>query len=47
VGVGAGGASFDYSGSIRSHTSWMATLIGGLDYDLGSGRSLRSRRATS
>jgi hypothetical protein len=39
--VGFGGTTYDYSGSIRSHTSWMTTLAGGLMYELGDGRALR------
>jgi hypothetical protein len=41
AGVGVGGTTYDYSGSIRSHTHWMTTFVGGLSYELGEGRSLR------
>jgi opacity protein-like surface antigen len=40
-GVGFGGATYDYSGSIRSHTSLMTTFVGGISYELGEGRSIR------
>jgi opacity protein-like surface antigen len=41
AGLGVGGATHDYSGSIRSHTSRMATLVGGVSYHLDEGRSIR------
>src|SRR5687767_1385367 len=33
--VGLGGATYDYSGSIRSHAHWMTTVAGGVSYELG------------